>query len=52
MKHNETIVILGVLTAFTIIFGILLMPLTNLSQAFSGGAILALFYKAITDIRK
>lgn len=49
MKNN-TIVQIGVISVFTILFGILLIPITdNLFQSFCGGIILGLFYKALTD---
>lgn len=53
MKNHHTIVQIGVIIVFCILFGALLIPLTSsLFQAFFGGIILGLFYKAITDPKK
>ena len=49
----ETTVQIGVVIVFTVLFGALLIPLTEtLFQSFCGGIILGLFYKAITDNNK
>lgn len=53
MKNFQTIVQIGVIIMFSLLFTWLINPFTEtLVQSFCGGIILALFYNAITDDRK
>lgn len=53
MKNIETIAQIGVIIVLGLFFSLLISPFTNtLFQSFSGGIILGLFYKALTDYTK